>query len=229
MASPTQILFIGNSFTNRNDMPDMLERLGASASPARPVKTRRVIANGAALKSHWDRGVGRDEIKRSPWDYVVLQEQSTLPLKNRARMHESVRLFDQEIRAHGAKTVLYLTWARLLSFDRQNELTDAFVTIGQELRAMVVPAGVAWQRAFAELPGLTLHDKDQSHPNPAGSYLAACTFYATLFNQTPAGLTTDFPGLKKQDPQLLHALQDVAWRTASEFAPPPALLKSAKR
>jgi hypothetical protein len=226
MASPTQILFIGNSFTNRNDVPGMLERLGASASPARHIQTRRVIGNGVALKAHWDRAVAREEIKRSAWDYVVLQEQSTLPLKNRARMHEYVRLFDQEIREHGAKTVLYLTWARLLSFDRQHELTDAYATIGQELRALVVPAGVAWQRAFAEHPGLTLHDKDKSHPNPAGSYLAACTFYAALFNKTPAGLTGDFPGLKKQDPELLRALQDIAWRTVREFTPPTSGLKS---
>ena len=213
----TQILFIGNSFTNRNDVPGMLERLGASASPARRIETRRVIANGAALKAHWDRGTARDEIKRSAWDYVVLQEQSTLPLKNRARMHESIRTFDLAIRERGAKTVLYLTWARLHSFDRQDELSDAFTTIGRELGAIVLPAGVAWKRALAERPGLVLHDKDQSHPNPGGTYLAACTFYATLFAQSPVGLTTDFPVLKKQEPELLRALQDVAWRTVREL------------
>ena len=225
----TQILFIGNSFTNRNDVPGMLERLGASANPARRIETRRVISNGAALKAHWDRGTARDEIKRSAWDYVVLQEQSTLPLKNRARMHEYIRHFDQEIRARGAKTVLYLTWARLHSFDRQDELTDAFVTIGKELGATIVPAGVAWQRAFAEHRGLVLHDKDQSHPNPTGSYLAACCFYAALFERTPSGLTSDFPGLKNQDPQLLHALQDIGWRTVNELTAPRILQKPVKR
>jgi hypothetical protein len=224
MGAATQILFIGNSFTNRNDLPGMLEGLGASASPARPIRTRRVIANGAALKTHWDRGTARDEILRTPWDYVVLQEQSTLPLKNRARMHESIRIFDRAIRERGAKTVLYLTWARLHSFDRQDELSDAFTTIGRELEAVVVPAGVAWKRALAERPGLVLHDKDQSHPNAAGTYLAACTFYAALFDETPAGLTTDFPVLQKQEPETLRALQDVAWHTVKEFTlrPPPA-------
>jgi hypothetical protein len=223
MPSATQILFIGNSFTNRNDVPGMLERLGASASPARPIESRRVIANGAALKAHWDRGVAGDEIRRSAWDYVVLQEQSTLPLKNRARMHEYVRLFDREIRARGAKTVLYLTWARLHSFDRQDEMTDAFTMIGRELGALVVPAGVAWQVAFAEHAGLTLHDKDQSHPNPVGSYLAACSFYAALFDKSPVGLATDFPGVKNQSPELLRALQDIAWRTVKDFSAPSAL------
>jgi hypothetical protein len=218
MPASTQILFIGNSFTNRNDLPGMLERLGASARPARRIETRRVIANGAALKAHWDRGMARQEIKRTAWDYVVLQEQSTLPLKNRARMHEYIRLFDQEIRARGAKTVLYLTWARLHTFERQDELSDAYTTIGRELGALIVSAGVAWQRALAEHGGLVLHDKDQSHPNPLGSYLAACTFYAAVFGDTPLGLTTDIVGLNKYDGQLLQALQEIAWRTVNESA-----------
>jgi hypothetical protein len=212
VARPTHILFVGNSFTNRNDLPGMLERLAASASPPRQVETRRVIANGMALKTHWERGQARREIAQHPFDYVVLQEQSTLPLKNRKRMHESVRLFDEEIRAAGAKTVLYLTWARANSFDRQDELSDAYLTIGQELSAIVAPAGVAWQKALAEEPRLVLHDKDGSHPNPLGTYLAACVFYATLFGQSPARLATDVGGLEKVEPDRLRRLQDVAWR-----------------
>ncbi len=39
----------------------------------------------------------------------MLQEQSTLPVKNAGRMHENVRLFDEAITAAGAKTVLYMT------------------------------------------------------------------------------------------------------------------------
>jgi len=122
-----------------------------------------------SLKAHWNRGEAREKICTGRWDYVVLQEQSTLPLKNPARMHESVRLFDQEINAAGARTVLYMTWARRHEFQRQNELAHAYVSIGREIGALVVPVGVAWRRAFEESPELVLHDRDGSHPNPLGS------------------------------------------------------------
>ena len=38
------------------------------------------------------------------------------------------------------------------------------------------------------MPEPELYFSDGSHPSPAGSYLAACTFYATLFHASPVGL-----------------------------------------
>src|SRR5438093_11074913 len=79
---------------------------------------------------------------------VVLQEQSTLPVKNAKRMHENVRLFDEAIKAAGARTLLYMymSWARKNAPESQQAITDAYVGIGRELSATVVPVGLAWQR-----------------------------------------------------------------------------------
>lgn len=208
----TRILFIGNSFTNRNDLPGVLALLASAAQPPVRIDTDRVIANGRALKTHWERGAAREAIRSSKWKYVVLQEQSTLPLKNPDRMHEYVRLFDQEIKASGAKTVLYMTWARRHEWERQAELSEAYTSIGASIGAIVVPVGLAWQRAMGERADLTLHDKDDSHPNVAGSYLAACVFFASLFKRSPEGLqTSDLAGLERFGPGAAAALQEAAW------------------
>jgi hypothetical protein len=179
-SAPIRVLFIGNSFTHRNDMPGTLELLAAAASPSRVVHTERIIANGMALKFHLKIGEAQKQIDKSNWQFVVLQEQSTLPLKNRDRMHESITQFDALIREAGARTVLYVTWARRQEFERQAELTDAYMTIGKKLHCLIAPVGPAWQNALAVHPDLILHDKDNSHPNPTGSFLAACVFLATL-------------------------------------------------
>ena len=214
---PTRILFIGNSFSNRNDLPAMLERLAAAAKPPHRVATDRVIANGRALKTHWEREAAREAIRSSKWNYVVLQEQSTLPLKNPDRMREYVGLFDEEIRRSGAKTVLYMTWARRHQWERNAELCETYASIGRAIGAIVVPVGVAWQQLLSERSDFVLHDKDGSHPNFAGSYLAACVFFSTLFHQSPEGLQTS--GLAPQErfePNTAHLLQETAWRTSNE-------------
>ena len=74
-----------------------------------------------------------------------------------------------------------MTWARQNAPETQETLSETYTQVGRELAATVVPAGLAWQHCLATHPDIVLHDKDQSHPNLAGSYLAACTFYATLF------------------------------------------------
>ena len=97
----TRILFIGNSFTFRNDLPSLLTDMAAT-SGAGTLETSMVVAGGASLRQHWNATDAHETLRSSTWDYVVLQEQSTLPIKNAGRFHENVRLFHHEITQHGA-------------------------------------------------------------------------------------------------------------------------------
>ena len=204
-----QVLFIGNSFTARNDVPGLIARLAEARS--KRLEHRLISAGGASLRMHWNRGDAQKEIERTRYDWVVLQEQSTLPVKNAARMKENVRLFDEAIRASGARMALYLTWARTSAPASQAAITDAYTSIGDELGATVVPAGVAWEKVLAMPKHPVLHDKDGSHPTLAGSYLAACVFLAVLFGENPVGIRSDLQGLTADDVALL---QQAAWEAA---------------
>src|SRR5262249_46570037 len=94
------------------------------------------------------------------------------------------------------------------------------------------PVGLAWQAALKARPDFALHVADKSHPNPAGSYLAACVFYATIYGQSPKGLSAHITGtivdhtgkigdaqgelvnLSKEDSAFL---QKVAWQTTRQL------------
>jgi hypothetical protein len=194
------VLFIGNSFTARNDLPGMIARL--ASADGKQLHHRLISAGGASLRAHWNKGEAQQAICEGNYDYVVLQEQSTLPVKNAARMHESVRLFDDAIRSAGAKTVLYLTWARQHAPHTQQAITDAYTTIGREIGATIVPVGVIWQQVLRKHGDVALYDKDGSHPTLAGSYLAACAFFAILFRRNPAGWRPE--GISAAQAQLLQ-------------------------
>ncbi|HEY1859507.1 MAG TPA: hypothetical protein VGG61_04090, partial [Gemmataceae bacterium] len=125
------------------------------------------------------------------------------------RMHENIRLFDEAIRAAGATTALYMTWARQHAPETQQSINDAYTSIGRELGATVVPVGVAWQSFLRKYDQPVLHDRDQSHPTAAGSYLAACAFLAALFKENPVGIKGEVAGLAEKD---LILLQKTAWR-----------------
>jgi hypothetical protein len=211
--TPGNVLFIGNSFTARNDLPVLVARLAAARGKA--VRHRLISAGGASLRTHWNAGEAARTIRAGGYDHVVLQEQSTLPLKNAGRMHENVRLFEAAIRAAGATTVLYMTWARRHAPETQEAITSAYTEIGRELGATVVPAGVAWQRFLSQHHQPVLHDPDQSHPTPAGSYLAACAFLAVLFQENPVGIEVSVPGLTDKDRGLLPK---TAWQACKSVA-----------
>src|SRR5262245_28224986 len=100
-SSALKVLFIGNSFTARNDLPGLIAQLAAVRGKG--LRHRLISAGGASLRQHWNAGGALKAIMDGQYDYVVLQEQSTLPVKNAGRMHENVRLFDEAIRGAGAK------------------------------------------------------------------------------------------------------------------------------
>jgi hypothetical protein len=218
------VLFIGNSFTARNDVPGLVA--GLAAARGKTLRHRLISAGGASLRAHWNAGEALKAIREEAYDAVVLQEQSTLPVKNAARMHETVRHFDGAIREAGAATVLYMTWARRHAPESQQAITDAYTDIGRELGAAVVPVGLAWQAVLRDRDAPELYDKDGSHPTPAGSYLAACAFLAVLFGESPVGITNEVAGLGEEGRDLL---QTAAWRACSEEPNTPATPPSKKK
>jgi len=53
----------------------------------------------------------------------------------------------------------------------------------------IIKAGYAFENYYDSYPTENLYNADQRHPNLDGTYLAACTFFATIYNQTPVGVS----------------------------------------
>jgi hypothetical protein len=160
--APVRALFIGNSATYYNNLPRLTAALAASAADARRLETEMITVGGATLKRHWDDGIALAAIRRGGWQYVVLQEQTTLgPIRtpgikvnDPAMFHDYARRFDAEIKRAGATTVFFLTWARRDRPETQAAITRAYTMIAAELGARVAPVGVAWERALSSNPAL---------------------------------------------------------------------------
>lgn len=183
------MLFVGNSHTYVNDLPQVVELLAQTANESRPLATKMIAVGGATLKDLWDSGQAVQLLRQERWDYVVLQEQSQLPITNPGLMHKYVRLFASEIKRAGARTVLYLTSARRGRPEMQGAIAEAYFAIAKETHAVVVPVGLVWERVLTESPALPLYDPDESHASPIGTYLTACVFYVAFYGNSPEGLS----------------------------------------
>ena len=194
---PVSVLMVGNSYTSSNGLPDMLEEL--AAAEGRMLTAELVAEDGWSLGDHANSTTTMSMIESGNWDYVILQEQSVIPSLADYRdtyMYPAARVLDEAITATGAKTLLFMTWGRengmveegIPSFAAmQDRLTIAYRGLGDELDARVLPAGMAWQRALGQDPGLDLWQLDGSHPTVAGSYLAACVMFASIYQESPKG------------------------------------------
>jgi hypothetical protein len=197
-ARKIHVLFIGNSYTYVNDLPAMFAALARDGGQA-VVESHVSAPGGWFLKTHWEQGDARRLLVQQKWDYVVLQEQSLLGsvverdgqphIANDDFFHPYAVLWVRSIKDAGATPVLYLTWAHKATPEDQATLNNAYLRVAGEEKAMVAPAGMAWARIREQHPEIELFQPDGSHPSPAGTYLAACAFYAAIFHHSPVGLT----------------------------------------
>lgn len=217
--SPLRVLFIGNSFTFFNDLPGMFVELAQSGGHV--VEVEMIAWGGWTCADHANSAETLDAIAQGNWDYVILQEQSQLPVlvdQRDEKMYSAIRLLDEKIRASGAAPILFMTWARKdglpeqgLSdyFMMQDEVQSGYLEIANELDAIVAPVGVAWKSVLLQEPHFSLWNADGIHPGQEGTYLTALVFYAVLFQQSPDGLAFH-AGLPEDT---IRLLQKVATKT----------------
>jgi len=214
---PIRVLFIGNSYTYCNDLPGMLARLAAAGGIR--AETAMAAVGGWTLAAHAASVQTLQTIHGTPWNYVVLQEQSEVPAIERARvgsMYPAVRSLVQAIAAAGGTPLLFLTWGHreglpgegCMDFESmQRELAKGYTRIAQELEVGVAPVGTAWQQARKQQPQTNLWEADGSHPNIQGSYLAACVLYATMFKTSPVALSY-IAGLPNERARVLQSIAE---------------------
>ena len=192
-----KVLIIGNSYTYFNNLPKMFEQVALADQPPRHVRCEMIVKGGATLQQHWDEGKAAQAIRQGGWDFVVLQEQSTLGVNfvveglprivDASYYFAAARRFDDVIRKNGGRTVVFAFWARENAPQEDRDaLAYDHLKLGKELGAVVAPVGLAWEAVLKRKGHPALYHDDHSHPLPEGSYVAACTLYAACFGAVPA-------------------------------------------
>ncbi len=215
----TRVLFLGNSYTDVNDLPHVFAELAASGG--QHVGTGKLAPGGVGLADHVKMPDSQAALASTRWNVVVLQEQSQVPSVPSIRaqqMDPAARTLVASVRAGGARPLFLETWGHrdgwpdyaMPDFDTmQTRIEQGYLEIAHELDVAVAPAGEAWRSARLHAPQVDLWQPDGSHPTVAGTYLAACVLYASIFGRSPVGLsfTADLPAATAQ------ALQTAAAHT----------------
>lgn len=213
--SSERVLFVGNSFTYyNNSLHNHFRQLVRSAGlETENSRVRSLTISGGRLPEH---AAGlRQRLDDEDWDIVVLQGHSRGPIGEATAgpFASSAREYSALVRQDGAEPVFFMTWAYSDRPEMTVELDAAYTAIGRELNARVTPVGLAFASVTSERPEIALRIADKSHPTLAGTYLAACTFFAVIHERTPEGLDYG-AGLDVADAAYL---QRVAWQVASAF------------
>lgn len=227
VADPARVLFVGNSYFYYNDsLHNHVRRLRAGGDGALesrlPYKSATI--GGASLDHHridWLTQPGAIGV-REPFELVILQGGSAEPLSpsRRETFRKTAIEFDRIIRERGGRTALYMPHVyaaphRQARPENLRMTVDTYLSVGNEIGALVIPVGLAFEEAYKRRPGLALHKPDGTHPSMLGTYLAACTVYASIYGRSPVGNGYTYGGAV--DAAEARFLQEVAHDTVRAF------------
>ena len=117
------VLFIGNSYTFSNNMPQMVSDIALSFGDTMDFESS--TPGGATFNSHSTNTTTLNKISQKPWDYVVLQAQSQEPSFPPNQVANDVYPYAQTLidsiasNSSCTEPIFFMTWGRKFG-DQQN-------------------------------------------------------------------------------------------------------------
>ena len=202
-----RVLFLGNSYTYFNDLPQLIADLAASGGDS--LYHERSTPGGYTLQGHSTNANSLSKINSGNWDHLVLQEQSQRPSFPLGQVQADVFPYAEQLNNlfiqsnPCGETVFFMTWGRengdamncpvwppVCTYEGMDSLLHRrYRMMADSNEALLSPVGAVWHYLRQTHPSLALYASDGSHPSLTGSYAAACTFYSILFEKDPAQLS----------------------------------------
>ncbi len=220
-AQEKNVLFLGNSYTYYNQLPQLLNNIATSLGDS--VYYDSNTPGGYTFQGHSTNATSLSKIAFGNWDYVFLQEQSQIPSFPLSQVatdcypYASILVDSILSSSPCAEPVFFMTWGRengdqsncanyppLCTYDgMQARLRESYLQLSIDNNCTVSPVGAAWKYVRDQYPSIGLYTNDGSHPSIYGSYLAACVHYATIFRKTPVG-SQYFSNISASDAAILQ-------------------------
>jgi hypothetical protein len=221
-AQSFDVLFIGNSYTYYNNLPEMISNIANDLGDT--VNYDQNTPGGTSLYAHSQNQTTINKINQQNWDFVVLQDQSQRPSLSPSYVAASVYPYATQLvnlinsNYICSEPVFYMTWGRKYGdqtncqsyppvctfLGMQERLRDSYLTMGLDNNASVSPVGIAFKNSISLDSTIDLYTSDNSHPSIYGSYLAACTFYSTIFKKSSVGCSYKPNAINQSDALFLQ-------------------------
>lgn len=228
--SQDNILFIGNSMTMYNSMPQMVKQIATSKGKTIEVDQFTIGGQGLAqLSANPDL---YDKIHSKNWTVVVIQpgtNESGAQVPISQSVARAQRIIDSvKVNSPCARFYLYEISNGVISennegnyvhyFQTQTLIKNTITSMADALEIPFIPAGEAVRAHYTATPDLMLHNAFWDvHPNYKGSYLIANCVFATIY-QERVFPSTYIGNLEQSQADYLQNLADnTVFTTPSEW------------
>lgn len=231
-AETIKILSINNSLIDYNNQNQMFNNMAyAMGKDAAWTKHTNL---GKTLEYHYYSDPltpnAQTVVANTAWAFIILQEQSSLPLNNYAQFHTNVETWVTYIRANcpnpDVTIILPVNWPFSNDANYQaskSTLLANYRLVAEEFGLTLCPVGLAYGNYQLDHPGTFAADlySDDRHPTLAATYLACCLEYAVIFEEDPSTITFKPSTVSDEMAQRLRTYAQEAYEGIERTEPIP--------
>lgn len=174
-----KVLFIGNSHTYFNDMPELFARFAEKTTGEKP-EVVMLAYGGRDYDWHLREFTSlRFNLMYGGYDYCVLQQAAHPYPPIETTLKTGAEIIDLCHRC-GVKPVVYMTWAEKRFPENQQKMIDTCEKLAADNDALLAPVGRVWQDVQQTRPDIELYHTDGEHASPYGDFLIAAVFCKLL-------------------------------------------------
>ena len=219
----TKVLFIGNSYTSQNDLPNLFKQL--SIGTGKNVTIASHMPGGISVgdisqgtSAHMNNPIVYSLIRSDDWDYLVLQDNqgrfclgygqfppSSLVIEGHLKLRDSLLYYHP-----CAHMIWFAGFGPKNGYPPYGNTGEALIDsiyrnyqfLSDTAHQIIAPIGPAFKRIIAGFPSINLWGSDDTHPSLYGSSLIANILYTTVFKSSPISSSYN-PGIATSEDSLL--------------------------
>lgn len=173
------ILFIGNSLTYSNNLPQLVKKQAKQHSVT--VKTKMVAKPNYAISDHWDEGEVQKLISSKTYNFVVIQQGPSSQQDGRKLLIDYGKKYRALCKNNNAKLVYFMVWPPINHPERFDGVINNHRYAAKINNALLCPVGAVWKKHFSATNNYDYYSTDGFHPSKKGSEAAAKVIVEYLF------------------------------------------------
>ena len=173
------ILFIGNSLTYTNNLPQLVKKYAKLKGIE--INTKMIAFPNYAIQDHWNDGQVQKLISSKKYDFVILQQGPSSQSDGRKMLIEYGKKYSSLCKLNDAKLCYFMVWPSLNYYHTFDDVIKNHKDAAEINSSILLPVGKIWKDYIDSSIDNEYYSSDGFHPSMKGSQIAAKVIVEHLF------------------------------------------------
>lgn len=176
--SSIKILFVGNSLTYTNNLPQLVKEYGLSKG--RTINVEMLALPNFALVDHLANGEVQKLIQTKKFQFVVIQQGPSSQSEGRMLLFEAAETLNKLCTDNKARLAFYMVWPAYTDYQNFDGVIKNYTEAANTYNGILCPVGKAWKEYIDRTKDISYYGPDLFHPSVKGSRVAAEIIYNSI-------------------------------------------------